>query len=158
MLELNRLGEREGAALVQNLAGHATLAPSLVAEIVERTDGVPLFVEELTKGVLESADQETRVVAVLAASPGVQLAIPPALHASLTARLDRLGPAAKMKMRTEMATGTPDIETKSEIIEEYKSQLQMKVERYKASAQVQLEQYRSLRAEIMEYIRSMVQI
>jgi predicted ATPase len=95
MLELNRLGEREGAALVQNLAGHATLAGSLVAEIVERTDGVPLFVEELTKAVLESADQETRVAAVLAASPGVQLAIPPALHASLTARLDRLGPAAK---------------------------------------------------------------
>jgi len=95
MLELNRLGEREGAALVQNLAGHATLAPPLVAEIVERTDGVPLFVEELTKAVLESADEETRVAAVLAASPGAQLAIPPALHASLTARLDRLGPAAK---------------------------------------------------------------
>ena len=95
ILELNRLGEREGAALVQNLAGHATLEPTLVAEIVERTDGVPLFVEELTKAVLESADQETRVAAVLAASPGAQLAIPPALHASLIARLDRLGTAAK---------------------------------------------------------------
>jgi predicted ATPase/class 3 adenylate cyclase len=95
MLELDRLGEREGTTLVQNLAGRATLAPHLVAEIVERTDGVPLFVEELTKAVLESADQETRVAAVLAASPGAQLAIPPALYASLTARLDRLGPAAK---------------------------------------------------------------
>src|SRR5258706_12881481 len=69
--------------------------PPLIAEIVERTDGVPLFVEELTKAVLESADQEVRVAAVLAASPGAQLAIPPALHASLTARLDRLGQAAK---------------------------------------------------------------
>jgi predicted ATPase len=95
MLGLNRLGEREGAALVQNLARHAPLEPTLVAEIVERTDGVPLFVEELTKAVLESADQETRVAAVLAASPGAQLAIPPALHASLIARLDRLGTAAK---------------------------------------------------------------
>jgi predicted ATPase/class 3 adenylate cyclase len=95
MVELNRLGEREGAALVLNLAGHATLEPTLVAEIVDRTDGVPLFVEELTKAVLEGADPETRVAAVLAASPGGQLAIPPALYASLTARLDRLGPAAK---------------------------------------------------------------
>ena len=95
LMELNRLGEREGAALVQNLAGQATLEPALVAEIVERTDGVPLFVEELTKAVLEGADPETRVAAVLAASLGGQLAIPPALYASLTARLDRLGPPAK---------------------------------------------------------------
>jgi predicted ATPase len=95
LLELERLGERESATLVQNLAAHATLEPTLVAEIVERTDGVPLFVEELTKAVLESADRETRVAALLAASPGAQLAIPAALHASLTARLDRLGPAAK---------------------------------------------------------------
>jgi class 3 adenylate cyclase len=56
-LALNRLGERDGEALVQTLAGNAALAPEIVAEIVERTDGVPLFVEELTKAVLESAGQ-----------------------------------------------------------------------------------------------------
>jgi class 3 adenylate cyclase/predicted ATPase len=95
MLALNRLGGREGAALVQNLAGNVALDAQIVAEIVDRTDGVPLFVEELTKAVLESADQENRVGAVLAASPAATLAIPATLHASLIARLDRLGTAAK---------------------------------------------------------------
>ena len=64
-LALNRLGERDGEALVQ--AGRQCRArPEIVAEIVERTDGVPLFVEELTKAVLESAAQGDRVAAVLA--------------------------------------------------------------------------------------------
>ncbi len=67
-LALNRLGERDGEALVQKLAGNAALTADIVAEIVERTDGVPLFVEELTKAVLESAAQGDRVAAVLATS------------------------------------------------------------------------------------------
>src|SRR6478736_283774 len=54
-----------------------------------------LFVEELTKAVLESADRDGRLAAVLAASPLPNLAIPATLHASLIARLDRLGPVAK---------------------------------------------------------------
>src|SRR5271166_5933712 len=65
-LALNRLGERDGEALVQTLAGNAALTPEIVAEIVERTDGVPLFVEELTKAVLESVSRGGRVAAVLA--------------------------------------------------------------------------------------------
>ena len=95
-LALNRLGEREGEALVQKLAGNSPLTPEIVADIVERTDGVPLFIEELTKAVLESAAQGDQVgrgagddIADRAA------AVPATLHASLTARLDRLGPAAK---------------------------------------------------------------
>src|SRR5262249_23247092 len=60
-LVLNRLDERDGAALAQELAGNTVLAAEIVAEIVERTDGVPLFVEELTKAVLESAGQENRI-------------------------------------------------------------------------------------------------
>jgi predicted ATPase len=56
-LALNRLSERDGEALVQTLAGNAALTADIVAEIVERADGVPLFVEELTKAVLESAAQ-----------------------------------------------------------------------------------------------------
>jgi len=56
---------------------------------------VPLFVEELTKAVLESGDPGNRVAAVLAASPLPELAIPATLHASLISRLDRLGPSAK---------------------------------------------------------------
>ena len=94
-LALNRLGERDGEALVQKLAGNAALTADIVAEIVERTDGVPLFVEELTKAVLESAAQGDRVAAVLGAASLAALSVPATLHASLMARLDRLGPAAK---------------------------------------------------------------
>ena len=94
-LALNRLGERDGEALVQTLAGNAALTPEIVAEIVERTDGVPLFVEELTKAVLESAAQGDRVAAVLATTSLAALSVPATLHASLMARLDRLGPTPK---------------------------------------------------------------
>ena len=88
-LNLNRLAGRDGAALVERLAGNAGLCRETVDEIVERADGVPLFVEELTKAVLETKEQ------VLAATAPPQLAIPPTLHASLIARLDRLGQIAK---------------------------------------------------------------
>jgi len=88
-LSLNRLTGSDGAALVEGLAGDTELSRATVDEIVERTDGVPLFVEELTKAVLESND------GVLAASARPELAIPPTLHASLVARFDRLGSIAK---------------------------------------------------------------
>jgi class 3 adenylate cyclase len=94
-LALSRLGKRDGAELVERLAGNAGLARENVNKIVERADGVPLFVEELTKAVLESADPDNRVAAALAASPLLELAIPATLHASLMARLDRLGPIAR---------------------------------------------------------------
>jgi hypothetical protein len=94
-LALNRLNARDGATLVQQLAGNLALTDETVADILERTDGVPLFVEELTKAVLESAAQENRVASVLAASPVATLAIPATLHASLIARLDRFGETAK---------------------------------------------------------------
>jgi predicted ATPase len=81
--------------LVERLAGNTGLPRQTVEEIVERADGVPLFVEELTKAVLESGDRGHRVAAVLAASPLPNLAIPATLHASLIARLDRLGPLVK---------------------------------------------------------------
>src|SRR5271169_6156892 len=92
---LNRLGERDGEALVQTLAGNAALTAEIIAEIVERTDGVPLFVEELTKAVLESAARGERVAAVLGTASLAAQAVPATLHASLMARLDRLGPAPK---------------------------------------------------------------
>jgi predicted ATPase len=85
-LALNRLGEHDGAVLAQELAGDAALSADIIAKIVERTDGVPLFVEELTKAVLESAGQVDRAAAV---------SVPTTLQASLLARLDRLGPVAK---------------------------------------------------------------
>jgi class 3 adenylate cyclase/predicted ATPase len=104
-LALNRLDGRDGAALVERLAGNAGLARETVDEIVERADGVPLFVEELTKAVLESGLRDGRVAAVLAVSPLPNLAIPATLHASLIARLDRLGPAAKEVAQTGAVIG-----------------------------------------------------
>jgi predicted ATPase/class 3 adenylate cyclase len=94
-LMLSRFSADEGAALVDRvLAGKgSSLASGLVAEIVGRADGIPLFLEELTKAVLE-ADQTKAAVAEAARGPEGPV-IPATLHASLTARLDRLGAAAK---------------------------------------------------------------
>ena len=92
LLTLARLDRQDTAAMVANVAGDAALPTEVVAEIAERTDGVPLFVEELTKAVLEAG---TQAPAALSAMPHPALSVPPTLHASLMARLDRLGPAAK---------------------------------------------------------------
>ncbi|ESY62277.1 hypothetical protein X742_33815, partial [Mesorhizobium sp. LNHC232B00] len=78
-------------ALVQRVVGSGELPSDVVAEIIERTDGVPLFVEELTKAVLESGNAKT----VLSKAAATALNVPATLHASLMARLDRLGSAVK---------------------------------------------------------------
>ena len=90
MLALNRLDRRDRTALVEQIAGGKALPDEVVAQIVERTDGVPLFVEELTKSVLESGllrEEADRYVLDGALPP---FAIPTSLHDSLMARLDRL--------------------------------------------------------------------
>ena len=94
-LTLNRLGEREAAAIIAGLAGNKALPADVLAEIVERTDGIPLFVEEMTKAVLE-AESEGEARRTVAAVPSPALAVPASLHASLMARLDRLGPAKEV--------------------------------------------------------------
>ena len=94
-LTLNRLGEREAAAIIGHLVGNKALPADVMAEIVERTDGIPLFVEEMTKAVLE-AESEGAVRRTVAAVPSPALAVPASLHASLMARLDRLGPAKEV--------------------------------------------------------------
>jgi len=95
MLALSRLGRRDGAALVRQLVAKATALPlEIIEEIIERTDGVPLFLEEVTKLVLEAAISNTASGNAVPL-PGTRLAVPPTLQASLMARLDRLGPAAR---------------------------------------------------------------
>jgi class 3 adenylate cyclase/predicted ATPase len=93
-VSLTRLGPREGTALVERVAGDKALPDAIIAEIVERTDGIPLFVEELTKTILEAGGDGDAKRAV-AAAPLSALAVPASLHASLMARLDRLGSPAK---------------------------------------------------------------
>ena len=94
-LTLNRLGERDAASIIERLVGNKELPADVMAEIVERTDGIPLFVEEMTKAVLE-AESESEARRRAAAVPSPALAVPASLHASLMARLDRLGPAKEV--------------------------------------------------------------
>jgi class 3 adenylate cyclase/predicted ATPase len=92
MLALNRLDRRDRIALVEQIAAGKTLPDQVVDQIVDRTDGVPLFVEELTKSVLESGllrEEADRYILDQALPP---FAIPTSLHDSLMARLDRLAP------------------------------------------------------------------
>ena len=93
MLALSRLDRRDRTALVKQIAGGKAMPEEVVARIADRADGVPLFVEELTKSVLESGllREEADRYALDGALP--PFAIPTSLHDSLLARLDRLASA-----------------------------------------------------------------
>src|SRR5262245_58799989 len=92
MIPLMRLGRRDGAALVERVTGGKTLPKEVMDEILARTDGVPLFIEELTKTVLESGLLRESDGHYVLERPLPPLAIPTTLQASLMARLDRLAP------------------------------------------------------------------
>jgi class 3 adenylate cyclase/predicted ATPase len=94
-LNINRLGDREIAAMIDSVTGNKLLSGSIRQDIIERTDGIPLFIEEMTKAVLEAGGEEAAQQAV-SAIPTPSLAVPASLHASLMARLDRLGPAKEV--------------------------------------------------------------
>jgi predicted ATPase len=94
-LTLNRLTQRDVIVMIDRVVGSKPLPPSIRQDIIERTDGIPLFVEEMTKAVLEAGSEgEARRIA--AAVPSPARAVPASLHASLMARLDRLGPAKEV--------------------------------------------------------------
>jgi predicted ATPase len=91
-LGLDRLSAASGTEMISRVTGGKAVPKEITDQIVERTDGVPLFIEELTKSVLESG-LLTEVDGRYAASgPPSDVAIPMTLHASLLARLDRLAP------------------------------------------------------------------
>jgi class 3 adenylate cyclase len=104
-LTLSRLSRREGLTLVERLAGKNALTEGIAAEIVERTDGIPLFVEELTKAVLEADSHEGGQATAVSTAPRPAFAIPATLHASLMARLDRLGVTTKEVAQIAAAIG-----------------------------------------------------
>ena len=81
--------------MIDRVVGNESLPANIRRDIIERTDGIPLFVEEMTKAVLE-AGNERAAEHVAAAVPHPALAVPASLHASLMARLDRLGPAKEV--------------------------------------------------------------
>ncbi|HKA65260.1 MAG TPA: AAA family ATPase, partial [Methyloceanibacter sp.] len=90
VLIINRLAQREVSAMIDHLVGNKVLPASIRQDIIERADGIPLFVEEMTKAVLE-AGSEGAAKHTAAAVPLLAPAVPASLHASLMARLDRLG-------------------------------------------------------------------
>jgi predicted ATPase len=94
-LIINRFAQREINSLINRVVGNRMLPPSIRQDIIERTDGIPLFVEEMTKAVLE-AESEADAQRTAAAVPSPVLAVPASLQASLMARLDRLGPAKEV--------------------------------------------------------------
>ena len=94
-LTINRLAQRDIGAMIDRVVANKRLPPNIRQDIIERTDGVPLFVEEMTKAVLE-AESEGEARQTAAAVPSPVLAVPASLHASLMARLDRLGPAKEV--------------------------------------------------------------
>jgi predicted ATPase/DNA-binding winged helix-turn-helix (wHTH) protein len=91
MLTLSGLEPRDRIALAEQVAGGKSLPDEVIAQIVHRTDGVPLFVEELTKGVLESSALREEDDCYVLDRTLPPLAIPTTLHASLMSRLDRCG-------------------------------------------------------------------
>jgi class 3 adenylate cyclase/predicted ATPase len=95
-IALTRLGRRDGAALVMRVTAGKTLPKEVMDQILAHTDGVPLFIEELTKMVLEGGLLRERDGEYVLEGPLPPLAIPSTLQGSLTARLDRLSPVREV--------------------------------------------------------------
>jgi predicted ATPase/class 3 adenylate cyclase len=95
-VSLTRLNRNDGAALIGRVTGGKTLPKEVMNQILARTDGVPLFVEELTKSVLETGLLKERDDHYVLSHPLPSMAIPTTLHASLMARLDRLAPVREV--------------------------------------------------------------
>jgi class 3 adenylate cyclase/tetratricopeptide (TPR) repeat protein len=91
-LALNRLAPRQRAEMISGVIGGKALPKEITDQIIDRTDGVPLFVEELTKAVVESGMLTDAGDHYTATGSPTPLAIPATLQASLLARLDRLAP------------------------------------------------------------------
>lgn len=91
-MTIARLGAQETEALLDEVIGEHALPAHIRKEIIDRADGIPLFVQEMTKAVLEAGTEAKLVGAIPAAASSV----PATLHASLMARLDRLGPAKEV--------------------------------------------------------------
>jgi class 3 adenylate cyclase/predicted ATPase len=92
---INRLGRRDIDAIIDRIVGNKFLSPDIREDLIDRTDGIPLFIEEMTKAILE-AESEEDARRTTATIPSAKLEIPATLHASLMARLDRLGPAKEL--------------------------------------------------------------
>ena len=94
-LTINRLAQREVDAVIDGVVGNRFIPANIRQDIIERTDGIPLFVEEMTKAVLD-AEGVGAAAQAISMVPSPVLAVPASLHASLMERLDRLGRAKEV--------------------------------------------------------------
>jgi len=95
-LDLGRLAATQSRELISNLTAGKALPPAVVEQIIAKTDGVPLFVEELTKTIIESGDLVERGDRYHYAGTSFSVAIPETLRDSLMARLDRFAPVKRI--------------------------------------------------------------
>jgi class 3 adenylate cyclase/predicted ATPase len=95
-LALNRLGAGDVGTMIHHITGGSGLPPQIIGDIIERTDGIPLFIEEMTRAMLESGGSGKALTGSASAIPAATLAVPATLHASLIARLDRVGDAKEI--------------------------------------------------------------
>lgn len=96
MLRLNRLAREQTAEIIADVAGHKALPSEVYEQIITKSDGVPLFAEELTKAALESGLLQDAGSKYVTVGQPASLSVPTTLLGSLTARLDRLGPAKEI--------------------------------------------------------------
>jgi tetratricopeptide (TPR) repeat protein len=96
LMTLSRLPPRQRAEMISRMTGGKTLPREITNQIVDRTDGVPLFIEELTRAIIESGVVADTGDSYAIAGTVPPLAIPSSLHASLLARLDRLAPTREV--------------------------------------------------------------
>ena len=95
-IHLGRLNRDQSEVIISHLTGDKKLARNIQAEVIEKADGVPLFIEEISKSVLESDLIEEINGQYVARAGPESLSVPRSIIASLTARLDRLGPAREI--------------------------------------------------------------
>src|SRR5260370_2022961 len=91
MLPLSRLGRRDSAGIIDGVTKNKALPDAVVEQVLAHTDGVPLFIEELTSTLLESGLLRETPDRYVLDGPLPPLAMPTTLQASLVTRLDRLG-------------------------------------------------------------------
>lgn len=96
LVTVGRLDRRDTESLISAVAGNAALPRYLIKRIVDRTDGVPLFVEEVTKAIVEAGHSQDTGVSVAPSGSLTTPSVPTTIHDSLMERLDRLGPAKQV--------------------------------------------------------------
>lgn len=124
LLPLKRLDNQHSQMMIVRLAGEQTLAPALVAELVDKTDGVPLFIEEMTKAVLEQERINSQRKQLRADDVVKSITIPSSLEGSLMARLDRTDSAKKIAQIAAVIGREFSYQLIAEVAEQTDSELQ----------------------------------